>query len=261
MNKLKCIYAILDTDKDLGLDLKGLDDSYVYTLTCKDISAAVSDIDKGNLKVNEECAVAYGKIIENMMREYTLLPMRFGTLVKEDREVIAILEKYYDGFIDNLRQIKGKLEYGLKVLLDIKEAGFEINSSSETKDSKSFDRLKGGSPYKKYLLEKLREHKFEEALMGKVGRIIEDIHNPLKELSSLSKFKKMATKRIILDAAYLVEKKKKDVFIQRFKGLCKRHQKLKFLLTGPWPPYNFASLDSRHLTGFMEPHAHARGSS
>ncbi len=238
MNSLKCIYAILDSNQKLNLGFKGLDESFVCTLPYRDISAAVSDIEKDNLKVNEKCAFAYGRIIESIMARYTLLPMRFGTLVKGDKEVIAILEKHYDGFVNNLRQVKGKLEYGLKVLWDVEKISLEIRPG-KTEDLKGLDQLKGSSPHKKYILEKLKEHRFEEALMRKAEAIIEGIHNPLEELSFLSKFKKMVTKRIILDAAYLVEKEKKDAFIQRFKELSEGHRDLRFLLTGPWPPYNF----------------------
>jgi glycosyltransferase involved in cell wall biosynthesis len=239
MNRLKCIYAILDSNRNLDLDIKGLDGFSVNTLAYKDISAAVSDIEKDDLKVNKECALSYGRIIESIMERCTLLPVRFGTLVKSDREVIGLLEEYYDDFVINLRQVKGKLEYGLKVLWDVEKVNLQIMVLSGKEDSKSLDQLKGDSPYKGYLLKKLKEHKLEEALVKKAQEIIEDIHKPLAELSFLNKFKKMTTKKIILDAAYLVEKEKKDVFVQGFKELSERRQDLKFLLTGPWPPYNF----------------------
>lgn len=245
MSKIKCVYAVLDSNQKLDLGLKGLDGSSVHSLAYRDISAAVSDIEKERLEVSKEYALVYERIVENLMARYALLPMRFGTLVKDDKDVIAILEKYYDDFVTNLRRVRGKFEYGLKVLWDVEEASLKIKSINEIEDSKGFDQLKGNSPYKKYLLEKLKEHKFEEALMKKAQEIIEDIHRPLKKLSSLSKFKKMATKRIILDAAYLVEKEKKEAFIQRFKELKERRQDLKFLLTGPWPPYNFIKRGKR----------------
>jgi len=239
MNRIKCIYAILDSNQKSDLKLKWPDGSFIHTSPYKDISAAVGDIDKADLEVNKECVLAYERIMESLMARYTLLPMRFGTLVKTDKEVSGLLEKCYDRFVINLRQVKGKLEYGLKALWDIEETNLEIRTLSETEDPKGIDRLKGSSPHKRYLLEKLKEHRFEKALMTKAEKIIEDIHNPLKELSSLSECKKMVTEKIILDAAYLVEEQKKGAFIQRFGELREKRRDLKFLLTGPWPPYNF----------------------
>ena len=239
MNRLKCIYAVLDSNQNSDLGIKGLNGGAVYTLAYKDISAAVSDIEKDDLKVNEACALSYGRIIESIMEGCALLPMRFGTLVKGDREVIGLLEECYDKFTVNLRQVRGKSEYGLKVFWDVEKINLQLMVPGGKEDLKGLDRLKGDSPYKGYLLGKLKEHKLEEALVKKAQGIIEDIHKPLAELSFLNKFKKMTTQKIILDAVYLVEKEKKDVFVRGFKELSERRQDLKFLLTGPWPPYNF----------------------
>lgn len=234
----KCIYAILDSGQRLDLGLKGLARKPVYTLPYKDISAALSDIKKDKLDVNEKSALFYGEIIESIMKRYTLLPARFGTLVKDEGEVTELLEKNYNAFVNNLKQVEGKLEYGLKVLWDFEKVNLDI-SSLNIKNTAGYDRLKGNSPHKKYLLKKLKEHKFQEALMEKVKKIVEDIHTPLNNSSFSSKFSKMKTKRIILDAVYLVEKEKQDIFIGRFKELQNKHKDLEFLFTGPWPPYSF----------------------
>lgn len=232
---MKCIYAILDSSQKLDPVFEGMAGSFVYNVVYKDISAAVSDsdIDKSSLEVGPECALVYERIIEGLMAKHTLLPMRFGTLVKEDNEIIGILEKHYNEFISNLGQVRGKREYGLKVLFNIEDTGFKPN------DARGSEQLQGVSPYKKYLLGKLMEHKIEEVMMNKIDAIIEKINNSLGELSFLSKFKKRVTRKIILDGVYLVERGEKDIFIRKVKELKESYQNLKFLLTGPWPPYNF----------------------
>lgn len=236
----KCIYAILDVNQKLNLGLKGLERKSIYTLPYREISAAISDIKKDRFEVDERNALLYGEIIEGIMERYTLVPVRFGTLVEDEREVTELLKKSYHAFVNNLREVKGKLEYGLKVLWDFEKVNLEI-CSLNIKDTTGYNRLKGDSPYKKYLLKKLKEHKSEEVLMERVKKIVEDIHNPLNDLSFSSRFSKMKTKRIILDAVYLVEKEKQDIFINRFKELQNKHKDLEFLFTGPWPPYNFVN--------------------
>lgn len=254
MNKLKCIYAILDfnpvkdkyisdVSRKLEFMLKGLDGSFVYSLTYKDISAVVSDINKDSLKVNAEYALAYEKIMELLMEKYTLLPMRFGTLVKNDKEVTGILRENYDVFVNNLKQVNGKLEYGLKVLWDIENNEIE----SDAKDLSKIDEPKEDSRYKKYLMGKLKEHKINEAVIKRAEQIIENINKPLADLSFLNKFKKMITPKLILDAVYLVENKKKNVFIEKVEELKNTHNNLNFLLTGPWPPYNFVTTENAEV--------------
>lgn len=239
MNGFKCIYAILDSGENSDLGLKGMNSSSVYTVAYKDISAAVSKVEKGSMRVSEEKALAYEKIVEEIMSRWNLLPMRFGTLVKNDGEVIGLLQKYYDGFVSNLARVKGKLEYGLKVLWTAEKHILEKSVINEKKNSNVFDQLRGNSPSRKYLTEKFKEYRLEKALLKKAERIIENIHKPLQELSFLSKSRKIPSEKIFFDATYLVEKEKKDAFIERFKKLNETHRDVKCLLTGPWPPYNF----------------------
>lgn len=244
----KCIYAILDfnpvkdkyisdVNQKLEFMLKGLEGSFVYSLTYKDISAVVSDVNKNRFKINTENALAYEKIMELLMEKYTLLPMRFGTLVKNDKEATGILQENYDVFVNNLKQVNGKLEYGLKVLWDIENNKLE----DDVKDLNKVDESKEGSLYKKYLMDKLKEQKINEAVIKRAEQIIENINKPLADLSFLSKFKKMTTSKLILDAVYLVEEEKKEIFVQKAEELKKTHSNLDFLLTGPWPPYNFVN--------------------
>ena len=47
---------------------------------------------------------------------------------------------------------------------------------------------------------------------------------------------------MLLSASYLVDKEKKDDFKKAFEELRSSGGDLKYLLSGPWPPYNFIIL-------------------
>ncbi|MBI5207520.1 MAG: GvpL/GvpF family gas vesicle protein [Candidatus Firestonebacteria bacterium] len=256
MNMVKCAYAVLDfTDigekgfnisisdnsvNKTGLGFKGLCDSYLYCLSYRDIAIAVTEICDNRLKINNECIFEYEKIIENLMKDSSLLPFRFGTAFKDDIEIVRLLKEQYDKFYLNLQKVKNKLEYGLKVMWDYEEAGQKLIPFSYLKENKrTFDILEGSSLYRKYLVNRFKKYKHEEALIKSAENIINDIYFSLEEVSSFSTFKKMLTKKIILDANFLVEKEKEDKFINRFKEIKQRRKDLKFLFTGPWPPYSF----------------------
>jgi hypothetical protein len=240
-----CIYAILDATNphhqfDFA-DLEGLDGTAVYAIPYQNIAAAVSELDRPPLTPGPEVALQYENIIDRLMARYPLLPMRFGTLVKNDTEVMAILQKYYPDFIRNLRQIRGKVEYGVKLLWDVAQVSAQIRllCENETALLKGFRRLNEDSVRHQYLLKKFKEYQFEEALLQKAESIIATIHTPLKELSAFSKYKKMITPKIILDATYLVATEQQETFIHTVKDLVEKAPEVKFLVTGPWPPYNF----------------------
>ena len=249
MERLKCLYAILyspDPRQHADLaEIEGLDGSAVYAVPYQDISAAVSDIGSHPLKLSNEVALNYESIIERIMEKYPLLPMRFGTLVKDEGEVGALLQKYYADFVNNLQHVQGTLEYGLKLLWDVEQVKSQIRTLYKTENGKGFGRVNEDSPHHQYLLKKFKEHHVEDALMKHAESIIAQIHPPLQELSVCSTFKKMITPKIILNAAYLVEREQQETFIHKVEELHEKERDVKFLLTGPWPPYNFTEISLR----------------
>ena len=48
--------------------------------------------------------------------------------------------------------------------------------------------------------------------------------------------------RMILNAAFLVNRQDEHAFDERVKRLGTRYDKLTFKYTGPWPPYNFVNI-------------------
>ena len=54
-------------------------------------------------------------------------------------------------------------------------------------------------------------------------------------------------RRMLLNAAYLVEDARRDEFLARVSALAPEHPRLAVELTGPWPPYSFAAVDEEAL--------------
>ena len=245
MKQYKCIYAILDSDvksSDHKPEIMGLDSSPVYFVGFRDISAAVSNVNQDKMKVSSDIAFSYEKIIEDLWMKYNLLPMRFGSVMKNDTNVIEIMKKKYSDFIDNLKKVENKSEFGLKILCDLNKTDFKTDNTFNLNNYKKLKQLDKKSVYRNYLIDKLEQHKSEDSFMKKIDDIIEEIHSPLKKLSYLSNVTKMVTPKIILNATYLVKNEMKDEFIQKIRQIKREKKDLKFLLTGPWPPYNFVNL-------------------
>jgi len=245
MKKYKCIYAILDSNVNSSghkPEIMGLDSSSVYFVGYRDISAAVSNINRDAIKVSPDIAFSYEKIVENLWLKYNLLPMRFGSIVKSDANIIEILKKNYANFIDNLKKVENKSEFGLKILWDMNKTDFNNENTFNLDNYKKLKHVNKNSIYRNYLIDKLKQHKFEDYFMKKIDDIIEEIHNPLKKLSYLNQVKKMVTPKIILNATYLVKNDMKDEFIHTIKQIKREKKDMKFLLTGQWPSYNFVNI-------------------
>jgi hypothetical protein len=62
-------------------------------------------------------------------------------------------------------------------------------------------------------------------------------------LNAIYKIQKMATVSIIIDAVFMVEKERKSDVIQAVADMKNQYPGLNFILTGPWPAYNFVDFN------------------
>jgi len=73
--------------------------------------------------------------------------------------------------------------------------------------------------------------------------IAQEILNPLEKLSVKSAKGDNFTDRLLLNHSFLVEKNKFSKFSNEIAKLEKKHKGLRFLYTGPWPPYSFVNIN------------------
>ncbi|MCX6233318.1 MAG: GvpL/GvpF family gas vesicle protein [Bacteroidetes bacterium] len=243
----KMIYAILSVKSNheklntLLVDMKGITGAALYGVSFDEISAVVSDIKRADLIADKTNAIEYAGVIENLAQQFTLLPMQYGSLMESTDAIKKMLERNYNKIQHNLLKVENKVEFGLKVFCDSEKLKAELRAKSEA-DTKTpaqpAPEIKN-SVYVDYVNKKLKEHRLEELLLTYVDSVIAEITEYLARLNAVNKFKKMATATTIIDAVFLLEKDKKGELIQAVEDLQDHYSGLNFVLTGPWPPYNF----------------------
>jgi len=72
--------------------------------------------------------------------------------------------------------------------------------------------------------------------------LTQEILEPLNKLSIKSVKGDNFSDRLLLNYAFLVEKNKFSQFSEEIANLEKEYQDLKFVYTGPWPPYSFVNI-------------------
>ena len=97
-------------------------------------------------------------------------------------------------------------------------------------------------PGTKFMKEKFEKYKIDKELEEEADRCIDIVGGFLNRHSSEKKLEKMKTENLLLSAAYLVDKEKNDDFKKAFEELRSSGGELKFMLSGPWPAYNFITL-------------------
>ena len=227
---------------DFIKNIQGIAGSKIYAITFDEISVAVSDFTASNQTINKELALDFARVIEELSQQFTLLPIRFGTFLKSDEIIRELLSENYNAFFENLQKVENKHEFGLKVIWDYEKCSEKIRSKVESEEFNAEKYFSKSTINTNYLLEKMKKHRLEDAVLKHVELLIEEISRYLAQINPECKFKKMLSQNIILDGVFLIEKQKKNEFIDAIEALKQQHGDLHFLLTGPWPPYSFVEI-------------------
>jgi hypothetical protein len=246
----KMIYSILFVKNNqeklntLLIAMKGISGANLYAVSIDEISAVVSDIKRADFIADKKNAIEYAGVIENMAQQFTLLPMRFGSIMNSTEIISNMLEKNYSGFQKNLQKVENKSEFGLKIFCDTGKLKAELNLKSEETSETSQNPVieNKNSVFKEYINQKLKAHRLEETLLGYIDSVIAEFNGFLIELNAEKKIKKMTTATTIIDAVFLIEKDKKAELVRAIEDMQGKYSELNFILTGPWPPYSFVDV-------------------
>jgi hypothetical protein len=244
----KLIYAILRnlTDSTATVSLvnqtTGIAGTQLYLVSNQNIAALVSDFNTGTNSWTKENVLEFGKIIEHFSEKINLLPVRFGTAVESDEVISKLLLNHYEAFESNLKKVKNKSEFGIKVLWDYGKIKNEMMNKPEVTGVKSGDYFSKNTATTNYLFEKIKKNKLEDAILKYVDDFIETMNHRLKPIPYEAKFKKMVSDSIMLDAVFLIQAKQRPQFKEIVVSLGEQFPDLQFLITGPWPPYSFTEV-------------------
>lgn len=244
------IYAILSVKNNpeklntLLMEIKGIAGKDLYAVSFNEITAVVSDINKADIIADQSGAIEYAGVIEMLAQQFTLLPMRFGSMMESTDAILKMLERNYPDVQQNLQQVEDMLEFGLKVFCDSEKLRADLMEKSEigTKTTVLSTPEVKNSVYRDWVNKKLKEHRLEELLLTHVDSVVAAITEHLSRMNAVCKFKKMLTETTIIDALFLLKKDMKTELMQAVGNLQKQYPGLNFVMTGPWPPYNFVEI-------------------
>ena len=241
------IYTIISVKKDPGKlnnllkEIKGLSGADLYAVTFNEISAVVSDLNRADIIADKTNALVYAGVIETLSQQFTLLPMRFGSVMESPDAILQMLERNDIEIQKNLQRVENKVEFGLKVFCDSEKLLETLIANSETEpktDTNPLSEIKN-SIFRDYVNQKLKTHRLEELLVNHVDSVVDGLSDHLNGMNAVSKFKKMLTPTTIIDAVILLKKEHKEQLIAEVRAFQNNYSGLNFVLTGPWPPYNF----------------------
>jgi hypothetical protein len=168
------------------------------------------------------------RVVERIMADRAVLPMRFGNKLADDDELRRLLAARQQELLATLDRVRGKVEVGVRVMqpLGVPSAADELTAELSASIATSG---------REYLEAKLRNgRRFERETAA--------LHEPLAKLAVDVSRQPVRASEELLRASYLIETGVVARFRATVERLQRTHPGVAILCTGPWPPYSFVAV-------------------
>lgn len=223
----------------LGVD----DDNSLRFVECGSLAAVVSDVEIDQFEGDrlaenaaqgdwlERKVRAHQRVVDELVAQGAVVPMRFGSIFSRSEFLVEMLEAAAADLNAALQRVAGKCEWGVKAYL--------LDRARE--DEPAAAPVSAGRDYlmrKRAALDALS--RAAEAARETAGRVLGVLSEAAEETALMPL--RNASSAVVLNAAFLVPKGARDRFMKLVEDL-QEDGSLVLDVTGPWPPYNFTSVD------------------
>ena len=238
------VYGIIQSGEPVNFGRLGIggNGELVYVVPHGDIAAVVSRTAVFIFDPTRENALAHEHVIETVMKTQTIIPMSFGTVFRTDDDIREVLRSIYPSVKDVLKQMAGKVEFGLKVTWHRDRIIEELQREHE-EIHRFHQEITRKHLQSTYFARMQLGRMIDKALEERSAEYVRDIYESLRTICVASRDNKPIGDKMILNAAFLLEREREAEFDAAVNKVAKKFgERLNFKYTGPWPPYNFVNI-------------------
>lgn len=175
---------------------------------------------------------AHEHVVERLMAERAVLPMRFGSQLPGDAALRRALATRHDELLSALDGVRGRVELAVRaVRVDgVGRADVPVPAVAGA--------VEGHDTGRDYVRAKLELRNRDEAAGAA-------LHAPFAALAVAERRRPGRGPGELLRASYLVERPQVAKFRALAQRLQREHRDAAVLCTGPWPPYSFVDVAVR----------------
>lgn len=200
----------------------------------------------------ERVARAHERVLEQTLERATILPLRLCTLYRNEEGVRRMLSEQERLLLEELSELEGRREWGIKVFVDQDRLAKALVKASEAgaPEGDALQPDRASSAGAAYMARLGRERKVSERLQEFGDSAVQEIHAQLEAIADKAHANPLQrpelhgrNEQMVLNGAYLVRRERENELAQVADSLRERWSASGFELelTGPWPPYNFVS--------------------
>ena len=244
----KYLYCIIpcSENRTFDADVIGNGGGVVHTVCHQGLAAVVSDSPVRQYENTRQNMMAHEKAIEIVMKEFTLLPVRFGTITDSAspiQDIQKLLVSRFEEFQKLIQDMQDKVELGLKAFWRDEKAIFEEIVAENGDIRRLRNSLSGKSPEATHFDRVRLGEMVKEALNRKRAKEAAKILLPLRGITHSVRENEALGDRMVVNAAFLVNKSKEPEFDQVVGKLDEQFvERVAIKYIGSAPPYNFVNI-------------------
>lgn len=242
MTDSKYIYCVIEARQRHEFGKIGLGEMPVYTIGLNDLACVVSDSNMDVYIANAVNLAEHERVLEKLMKEHVVLPMRFGTVADGERGIMLMLKKHGNQFLRMFKKLAGKVEVEIEVAWkDMKAVFAEI-----VERNPSLKRLKADPHAKSQEEIVMAGQMVYQYLQDKKRKESEVFIKALKRTSEGCVVLKNERDELMMNASFLVNREKLGEFDRALDLLdAKTGGRFNIKYIGPLPPYSFVEMRVR----------------
>ncbi len=238
MERACYVYAILGGATPLPPGIRGLQDAPLGLVQWRELAAAVSLYAGPAPEPVLDVLLGHEAVVEALCGCGPALPVRFGTVLASEEVVEQALVSQYRALLDDLERVGNKVELGLTILWEAparKEEGSALSQPLPLRPSGS------SGPGTSYLQGRLARYQQELAEQRQMRVLLTGLQRALQPYTLEQRYRTWLEPRPAIRAAYLVQPGQVQEVQRAIEAERQARPDLRWLVSGPWPPYSFVS--------------------
>ena len=172
-------------------------------------------------QISAETLWRHERIVEALMADRDVLPVRYGTRLADERAAARLLADRQEELASALEEVRGAVEISVRVMEDADDRTTAKDESGATISGAEYLRRKASSA----------------AAQAQATAVV---HQPLAGAARRDRLRRPKLVGELLRGAYLVDRDRVDGLTRLVARIQAANPRLRLLCTGPWPPYSFA---------------------
>lgn len=244
IDKQHKVYPVIERDMCVIVSQIDIDE---FQNQVKRLFASLTETTAAVQSATREILQAHADVVETLMQTTTIVPFKFGTILKDEAAASTLLQNGAEQFQKLLARCTDRAEWGLKIYVD-RQACLQQRMQLEPALKNLAEQRTKLSNGVAYLFGRKIEEELKSATTAWLTTITQAIFQELAKAACEARLcdplpQKLTgkNKEMALNTVFLVEKTKEASFCQQGKKLQAQYETvgLDVEISGPWPPYSF----------------------